>query len=183
MESLFTQITPLLEQVSSGPAPNGQSTSSASPPINADLREPAAAILRSMSSPPKEQSAEPSTPIKVEDEVSDSFGQLALDEYGHMRWMGGSSTMSLIQSFREVTASPLYRISPAEEDPLSPAPSVSKLYFPASVFFGKTQALPGPEEVEYPPRDLADKLVRRLRYCSCQFFDPVSSLIGRCLFH
>jgi len=46
-----------------------------------------------------------------------------------------------------------------EEDPHAPGPSVNKLYFPASVFFGKVQALPGPEEVEYPERDLADKLV------------------------
>lgn len=49
-----------------------------------------------------------------------------------------------------------------EEDPRSPNPSVNKLYFPASVFFGKVHALPGPEEVEYPERDLADKLVRVL---------------------
>lgn len=47
-----------------------------------------------------------------------------------------------------------------EEDPLAPGPSVNKLYFPASVFFGKIHALPGPEEVEYPDRDLADQLVR-----------------------
>lgn len=46
-----------------------------------------------------------------------------------------------------------------EEDPLAPYPSANKLYFPASVFFGKVRALPGPEEVEYPERDLADKLV------------------------
>lgn len=46
-----------------------------------------------------------------------------------------------------------------EEDPHAPGPSVNKLYFPAAVFFGKVRALPGPEEVEYPERDLADKLV------------------------
>ncbi|EMD41046.1 hypothetical protein CERSUDRAFT_131540 [Gelatoporia subvermispora B] len=67
--------------------------------------------------------------------------------------------MSLIQSFRAMTSSPLHRVSPMEEDPLAPGPSVNKLYFPASVFFGKVRALPSPEEVEYPDRDLADKLV------------------------
>lgn len=46
-----------------------------------------------------------------------------------------------------------------EEDPRAPGPSVNKLYFPASVFFGKVHALPGPEEVEYPDEDLCDKLV------------------------
>ncbi len=95
------------------------------------------------------------------DDVSESFGQLALDEHGHLRWIGGSSTMSLIQSFRALTSSPLHRISPMEEDPHSPGPSATKLYFPASVFFGKVHALPGPEEVEYPERDLADKLVSK----------------------
>ena len=111
---------------------------------------------------PKEQ---PSAPVKAEDDVSESFGQLALDEYGHMRWIGGSSNMSLIQSFRALTSSPLHRISPMEEDPHAPGPSVNKLYFPAAVYFGKVQALPGAEEVEFPDRDLADILVRARPKC------------------
>jgi hypothetical protein len=49
-----------------------------------------------------------------------------------------------------------------EEDPHAPGPSVNKLYFPAAVYFGKVQALPGAEEVEFPDRDLADKLVRTM---------------------
>ena len=98
--------------------------------------------------------------MKIEDDVSDAFGQLALDEHGHLHWIGKSSTMTLIQRLREATTSPLHRVSPMEEDPLAPGPSVNKLYFPASVYFGKVRALPSPEEVEYPERDLADKLVR-----------------------
>ena len=97
--------------------------------------------------------------------MSESFGQLALDEHGQMRWIGSSSTMSLIQSFRTLTSSPLHRVSPMEDDPLGPGPSANKLYFPASVFFGKVRVLPGPEEVEYPPRDLADKLVSPASFC------------------
>jgi hypothetical protein len=46
-----------------------------------------------------------------------------------------------------------------DEDPQAPGPSVNKLYFPAAVFFGRIHALPGAEEVEFPARDLADKLV------------------------
>lgn len=161
MESLFTQIAPVLEQL--GPIANGTIPASSTLPSNTaatDKATPAAtAMLRSLA-PKGQQSSEPSTPtIKPEDEVSESFGQLALDEYGHMRWIGGSSTMSLIQSFKALTSSPLHRISPMEEDPHAPGPSVNKLYFPAAVFFGKVRALPGPEEVEYPERDLADKLV------------------------
>ncbi|RDB23224.1 Transcriptional activator protein acu-15 [Hypsizygus marmoreus] len=157
MESLFSQIAPVLEQIgptgnslapgaSNGATPSGSNPTSAVPPA-----------IRPASV--RETSSEPATPVKAEDDFSESFGQLALDEYGHMRWIGGSSTMSLIQSFRALTSSPIHRISPMEEDPHAPGPSVNKLYFPASVFFGKVQALPGPEEVEYPERDLADKLI------------------------
>jgi hypothetical protein len=155
MESLFTQIAPVLEQI--GTSPNGVLAPSPLTNVTVDTSgtndsNPNVPVLRPIA--PKEPS-----PVKAEDDFSDSFGQLALDEYGHMRWIGGSSNMSLIQSFRALTSSPLHRISPMEEDPHAPGPSVNKLYFPAAVYFGKVQALPGPEEVEFPDRDLADKLV------------------------
>ncbi|KAJ7117381.1 fungal-specific transcription factor domain-containing protein [Mycena crocata] len=171
MESLFSQIAPVLDQI--GPLPNGAAiaelAAAAPAPSGSDATSSAAVPPRSV--PPKERAS--SIPIKAEeDDVSESFGQLALDEYGHMRWIGGSSTMSLIQSFKALTSSPLHRISPMEEDPLAPGPSVNKLYFPASVFFGKVHALPGPEEVEYPPRDLADKLVNAY-FSRFHFLSPV----------
>ncbi|TFK43169.1 fungal-specific transcription factor domain-containing protein [Crucibulum laeve] len=174
MESLFSQIAPVLESI--GPNANGSngagpSTAPAPPAsIVGENAAPVAAILRTIA--PKQPPSEPVTPIKPEDDVSESFGQLALDEYGHMRWIGGSSTMSLIQSFRALTSSPLHRISPMEEDPYAPGPSVNKLYFPAAVFFGKIHALPGPEEVEYPERDLADKLVEAY-FARFHFLMPV----------
>jgi hypothetical protein len=162
MESLFSQITPVLEQL--GPSLNlpGVAGSLAT---DTEGFPPASTVLQAMSSKAvtdthgSDISSPESSSIKVEDDVSESFGQLALDEHGHMRWIGGSSTMSLIQSFRTLTTSPLHRVSPAEEDPRAPGPSVNKLYFPASVFFGKVHALPGAEEVEYPDEDLCDKLV------------------------
>lgn len=159
MESLFSQIAPVLEQI--GPGANGAAlpSSSTAAGTSGSDNEPASEATQPSPPAPQEPPSEPATPVKAEDDVSESFGQLALDEYGHMRWIGGSSTMSLIQSFRALTSSPLHRISPMEEDPHAPGPSVNKLYFPASVFFGKVRALPGPEEVEYPERDLADKLV------------------------
>ncbi|KAF7331806.1 Zn(2)-C6 fungal-type domain-containing protein [Mycena kentingensis (nom. inval.)] len=169
MESLFSQLAPVLEQI--GPLPDGTSI--------ADLTSAAAAVTGpdAPALPPRPASQKDraaAVPIKAEeDDVSESFGQLALDEYGHMRWIGGSSTMSLIQSFKALTSSPLNRrISPMEEDPLAPGPSVNKLYFPASVFFGKVRALPGPEEVEWPPRDLADKLVDAY-FSRYHFLNPV----------
>jgi hypothetical protein len=167
MESIFTQLTPVLEQLGhpvEGVNITGKSTASAPSPVPG----PSSAPVPLQSTTPQEGSipgsSPPSSPIKIEDDFSESFGQLALDEHGHLRWIGGSSTMSLIQSFRALTTNPLHRISPMEEDPLAPGPSVNKLYFPASVFFGKVHALPGPEEAEFPDRDLADKLVRHLYY-------------------
>ncbi|KAF9534400.1 fungal-specific transcription factor domain-containing protein [Crepidotus variabilis] len=170
MESLFQKIAPVIEQQvaasSSGDAP---------PSLDPETLAPAQAILRQIV--PQGQGSESSiTPPppekKAEEEVSELFGQLALDEYGHMRWIGGSSTMSLIQSFKALTTSPLHRISPMEEDPQAPGPSVNKLYFPAAVYFGKIHALPGPEEVEFPERDLADKLVEAY-FSRLHFLMPV----------
>ncbi|KAH9844024.1 fungal-specific transcription factor domain-containing protein [Rhodofomes roseus] len=166
LEGLFQQVAPILEQVgasgldlpsiapssSSGPDPSSASLIQSVLP---QVRE----VAQSFGAPNGGLGSDNNTPIKVEDDVSESFGQLALDEHGHMHWIGGSSTMSIIQSFLEATSSPLHRISPMEEDPSAPGPSVNKLYFPAQVFFGKVRALPRPEEVEYPDRDLADKLV------------------------
>ncbi|CAE6524003.1 unnamed protein product [Rhizoctonia solani] len=93
---------------------------------------------------------------KEEDEenVADQFGQLALDGHGQLRWIGGSSTMSLIEAFHSMSADP-----GATPPPASKTPRLNVLYFPPSVIPGKLTALPGAEEVEYPQRDLADKLV------------------------
>lgn len=168
MEHIFGQIAPAIDidslpasakalfagsSTGSGTAGNAEASSSTtasaySAPRNAGSH-----------SPPQSGS---SPQVKVEEDEVESSGQLALDEHGHMRWIGRSSTMTLIQNFKALTTSPLNRVSPMEEDPRAPGPSVNKLYFPASVFFGKVHALPGPEEVEYPERDLADKLVRHL---------------------
>ncbi|GBE79261.1 fungal-specific transcription factor domain-containing protein [Sparassis latifolia] len=167
MESLFHQVAPILEQVGEASGldlsclpPSIAPSQSGAPTIPLNVLQSVLPKVKEVAqnSAAADGSAA-DTPIKVEDDVSESFGQLALDEHGHMHWIGGSSTMSLIQSFRAMTSSPLHRVSPMEEDPLAPGPSVNKLYFPASVFFGKVHALPRPEEVEYPDRDLADKLV------------------------
>lgn len=168
METVFQQIAPVLDQIQ--PNTTGVGPNAAAGVAVTNSLSSAAELLQSISSRDRgsvsesvpdggRTSAPAPTGIKVEDDVSEQFGQLALDEHGGMRWIGGSSTMSLIQSFRALTTSPLHRISPMEEDPRAPGPSVNKLYFPASVFFGKLHALPGAEEAEYPERDLADKLV------------------------
>ncbi|TFK76133.1 hypothetical protein BDN72DRAFT_810181 [Pluteus cervinus] len=172
MESIFNQLAPVLEQL---PGVNGTTLSTlptaAGTPAS-DNPAPETSIPRPNTSQEQPAESTPPTIDEEDDDVSESFGQLALDEYGHMRWIGGSSTMSLIQSFKALTSSPLHRISPMEEDPHAPGPSVNKLYFPAAVFFGKVHALPGPEEVEWPDRDLADKLVEAY-FAKLHFLMPV----------
>ncbi len=171
METLFQHVAPILEQVgqANGIDVSGlPSAASGSEPATSNFLQNMLSMNKDLPGSSTTRSTSPNT-VKAEDDMSESFGQLALDEHGQMRWIGSSSTMSLIQSFRTLTSSPLHRVSPMEEDPLAPGPSVNKLYFPASVFFGKIRVLPGPEEVEYPPRDLADKLVRGIFFslCSC----------------
>jgi len=168
METLFNQVTPILEQLGQ-PETNGSSSSTSQSPV--PISPSSAAVIQKVLPQMQEmQGIVPSTPpeskrtVKFEEEptelVSEAFEQLALDEHGHFRWIGNSSTMSLIQSFRALTASPLNRVSPMEDsDPRSPMPTANKLYFPASVSFGQVQALPGVADVEYPSRDLADALV------------------------
>ena len=75
--------------------------------------------------------------------------------------------MSLINSFRYLANEPKMRVSPLENETQGSIFSANKLFFPAAVFFGKVRALPGPEEVEYPERDLADKLVSGV----CSYID------------
>lgn len=108
---------------------------------------------------------------KEEDEenVADQFGQLALDGHGQLRWIGGSSTMSLIEAFHSMSADP-----GATPPPASKTPRLNVLYFPPSVVPGKMSALPGAEEVEYPERDLADKLVCPLLSWYCKLYDICS---------
>jgi hypothetical protein len=64
--------------------------------------------------------------------------------------------MTLIETFRNETAD-------AEELGATPSSDQSDgpnmLYFPTGLGFGKLRALPSADEVEYPERDLADKLV------------------------
>ncbi|KDQ10040.1 hypothetical protein BOTBODRAFT_178587 [Botryobasidium botryosum FD-172 SS1] len=123
-------------------------------------------------------------PAEPED-VTEQFGQLALDDHGHLRWIGGSSTVSLIEAFKHISNistahNPSVASSPESErgeaeamedgdemvdvtpppEPSVSTPAVNMLYFQPSLRFGsRIRALPHQEEVEYPPRDLADKLV------------------------
>ena len=133
MEEIFKQVAPIVELIEK--SPNGgqapiegivealrrQNGVSQPQPLRGQHRSypsrDSAASEHSNSPLPKSPST---TSSKEEDEVSEAFGQLALDEHGHLRWIGGSSTMSLIQSFRALTSSPLHRVSPAEDDHQSP---------------------------------------------------------------
>jgi hypothetical protein len=174
MEALFKQVAPTLQQLGQlppGMGPDGVLSLPSEGPLPAG--PPAIAQVLSLQGRPI--SYAPSDPhgldasqvIKIEDDDEEfAESQLAQDEHGSLRWMGNSSTMSLIHSFRSLTTDPnqrvQQRVSPAEGE--ARGTGANRLYFPASVFFGKVRALPGPEEVEYPERDLADTLVRMFQF-------------------
>jgi Fungal specific transcription factor domain len=65
--------------------------------------------------------------------------------------------MTLIETFRNETADDEdFRATPSSDQ----SDAQNMLYFPTGLGFGKLKALPLANEVEYPERDLADKLVR-----------------------
>jgi hypothetical protein len=62
--------------------------------------------------------------------------------------------MTLIETFRNETAEELGATPSSDQ---SDGPNM--LYFPTGLGFGKLRALPSADDVEFPERDLADKLV------------------------
>jgi hypothetical protein len=119
----------------------------------------------------------------LDETVTHQFGQLALDSNGHLRWIGSSSSIALIEAFRNMSDSPdAYEPTyPPEQDR-----AVNRLFFPPNAkFHTRIKALPGPEEVEYPPRDLADNLVglfpihflRLSEFFACYFSWPGQSIL------
>lgn len=155
METVYTQIAPAVDQLQSVEGPG---SSSGSGSISPNAIASAADIVRSVTHRDSGGAINQTDSAFNHNGVRPSFkteeDSLTLDEHGHMRWIGGSSTMSLIQNFRALTME-----SSTENEFAGPGPN--KLYFPASVFFGKIDALPQAEEVEYPEQDLADNLVSK----------------------
>lgn len=161
MESLLAKVVVQSQDGATEQSAEGASHSSSSQNNNPPVQLSPVSSSTQGNGSPSEQDRN-TVRVKQEDQedsqIRDQLGQLALDDHGHLRWIGSSSTMSLIQSFRVLTSEPVDRYSPSEE--IVDADSMGNmLYFPTGLGFGKVQALPGPQEVEYPDRDLADKLV------------------------
>lgn len=183
MENILTQVAPVVELIGQSPngivLPNGaqvsgsaeglatsasQTGAGTSAGANPTQQQPIGLKPESEDTPRNPCGIKEAVPRETaeNDDVVDKFGQLTLDEHGHLRWIGGSSAMALVQSFRELSANrPSPPDSPDREivdgDPRQP--NVNMLYFPPGLGFGKVHALPGAHEVEWPERDLADKLV------------------------
>lgn len=172
LEARLVQMEGLLTQVGSSPGPDQShpDTPFTPGPNHQQYRQPsspASSVVLNTPSVPFNAPAFLTDPnVKQEPADPDHFGQLALDGHGHLRWIGGSSAMTLVDAFRNISntvKAPSRNGSShpkfLKSEPKSPA---NNLYFPPILRFNsKARALPGPEEVEFPPRDLADKLVRR----------------------
>lgn len=186
MESLLTQVAPVVELLGQSPnggimLPNGTQVPAPSSqlptPPNGSVPLPIDAGSSNMplASGSRRGTEDETNPCGIRnavpretaenDDVTDRFGQLTLDENGHMRWIGGSSTMALMQSFRDVLDNRPQRPydgSPYSDgsDHESTRPNINMLYFPVGLGFGHVHALPGVHEAQWPAWDLADKLVR-----------------------
>ena len=97
--------------------------------------------------------------VKQDPAEPDHFGSLAPDHNGHLRWIGGSSAMTLVDAFRNISNRSARPHSRPHRADSSTKTAAHNLYFPPVLRFD-VRALPGPEQAEFPPRDLADKLVR-----------------------
>jgi hypothetical protein len=177
METLFRQIAPVLEKIGQSPGADidAQSTTSDMPGVSAISS--AANLLQFISAGhcgPRstvpnggQASTIASTSVEEEDTISEQFGHLTLGEHGGMR-IGGSLASFLIQSFYTLTASPHgVSLTGPGEDPQASSPSVDRLYFPPSETFGSVRTIPNVEKVEYPDRDLTDKLVSAVELTCC----------------
>ncbi|KAF8324419.1 fungal-specific transcription factor domain-containing protein [Cantharellus anzutake] len=163
MEGLLTQVGGATELLTADSArrfaPANAPTPASSSPASA----------HTASYPTLQDSSTYLTDLNVRQPQSDSdqFGQLALDANGHLRWIGGSSAMTLVDAFKNISTAAISGSSTPQGDVSHPRflagegkHPANNLYFPPNVHSNaRPRALPGPEEVEFPPRDLADKLV------------------------
>ncbi|KAF8312877.1 hypothetical protein DL93DRAFT_2042574, partial [Clavulina sp. PMI_390] len=163
LEARLIQMQGLLTQVGSGSDTATTAASSSTTTSATGLAKPGP--------PPATQSgarsatAAPTTAdLQHDTREPELFGQLALDHNGHLRWIGGSSAMTLVDAFRNITKQSTRPASfPGATTSILGAASQSNsnarnLYFPP-ILRSDVRALPGPEQAEFPPRDLADKLV------------------------
>lgn len=161
MEGLLTQVgsTPNdLAPASSTPSKATLPSATSTP--TSRRRSGASSTTSSQSQPQADAPAYLVDPaVKQEPAEPDHFGQLAVDTNGHLRWIGGSSAMTLVDAFRNISRRSGH---PTVSQPRSSRPEpktiAHNLYFPPVLRFD-VRALPGPEQAEFPPRDLADKLV------------------------
>lgn len=161
MEGLLTQVG----STSQSPDAANPSSSQSSIPLPLD---PHPGVQSSNSHPhPSDSDAYLVDPEVLPEPIEpDHFGQLAMDHNGHLRWIGSSSAMTLVDAFRNIT-NRAARLAPRADGTPSRSfrpeakTAAQNLYFPPTLRFD-TRALPGPEQAEFPPRDLADKLVGSL---------------------
>ena len=192
LEARLIQMEGLLTQV--GTSASRPDSMVSAPPPSRKQQLPATPTSQPTARP---QQRRPSNDVPTDKETSsyldpsvnqapaepDHFGQLAMDHNGHLRWIGGSAAMTLVDAFRNISnrsaksfAKPGARTNQAEGKT-----AAHNLYFPP-IFRSDVRALPGPEQAEFPPRDLADKLVRYIECNKATSMNP-STCLGCRLLH
>jgi len=174
LEARLTQMEGLLTQVGAGA--NRPDTTSGVPPPPHKQQQPATSVSQPAGtsqqrpasngiSANKETTSYLVDPtVKQQPPEPDHFGQLAMDHNGHLRWIGGSSAMTLVDAFRNISNRSAKSSDSMQErcNRAEAKAAAHNLYFPP-ILRSDVRALPGPEQAEFPPRDLADKLVRSIK--------------------
>ncbi|KIK65651.1 hypothetical protein GYMLUDRAFT_364676 [Collybiopsis luxurians FD-317 M1] len=89
---------------------------------------------------------------------SDRSSHLSKDSYGHLRYTGGASSFMLVDALTSLqNDDPTAIASP--ESTLSTKAEIRLPFFAPNKTFRKQAALPRPEDILYPPPELADELV------------------------
>ncbi|KLT44815.1 hypothetical protein CC85DRAFT_241736 [Cutaneotrichosporon oleaginosum] len=100
------------------------------------------------------------SPADDEDEESARF---LTDEHGNYRWIGGSSALSLMDSFsgdRDLPSRVKYgNIHDDHHDPSEESPPESHPYFAPVAGAGVIRAIPGVDQVTFPPRADSERMV------------------------
>lgn len=156
MEGLLTQVgstPPATDLPLNPPSQTHQQHQQSPPPLPSSnsapaQQQPAAPVLTPDTEVTPAYVVDPN--VKQEPADPDQFGQLAMDPNGHLRWIGGSSAMTLVDAFRNISnRSSRHNSADARGSRLDITPTAHNLYFPP-IIRSDVRALPGPEQAEFP---------------------------------
>ncbi|KAF8922155.1 fungal-specific transcription factor domain-containing protein [Mucidula mucida] len=103
------------------------------------------------------------SPADLEEQLSDRFSHLTKDSLGNLRFIGGASSLVLVEALQSLRDSQTPDTSPDSfhsEAAINKSPENLDLpFFRKNVHFRRFDVLPPPEDTVFPSADVADRLV------------------------